>query len=95
MKTIKQAPEYRSTGVLFRVTETPWFNREGSRGGWGFRGETSYSNSETIYMWPVNEAAELEIKEYVAYVEACIDELVDAYGIEGWRLRGCPAGPIG
>lgn len=92
--TETQTPEYRTSGDLERVTETAWFLAEGSRGGYGFRGETRHSNSETVYMWPVNSAAERELKRYVDYVEACITELVDAFNIHMWRIHGSPDGPV-
>lgn len=94
-----QPPEYVQTGILFRVTETPWYLREGSRGGWGFRGTASANafadGGDVVYVWMKNTAAEMEIKRYVAYVEECIAELTDAFGIEEWRKRDCPTGPLG
>jgi hypothetical protein len=41
-----------------------------------------------------NNAAELEIKRYVGYVEDCIDNLCDAFGLVEWRKRGCPGGVV-
>ena len=91
---MKVEPEYTSTGNLFRVTETPWYLREGSRGGYGFRGTASPNafadGGDVVYVWMKNQAAEMEIKRYVAYVEDCMDNLCDAFGLEGWRSRGCP-----
>ena len=91
--------DYTQTGKLFRVTETPWYLREGSRGGYGFRGkvlrvEAVLDGGDVVYVWMKNNAAELEIKRFVAYVESCIEELCDAYGLDEWRKRGEPTGPI-
>lgn len=93
-----EVPEYTMTGSLFRVTETPWFLREGSRGGWAFRGTESANafadGGDVVYVWMKNGAAEREAARFVAYVEACITELCDAFGLEEWRKRGEPEGPI-